>query len=121
MMSKPAAAAWEYIAVNQDSCHKDLLDSRDESTPAIRATVATASMTSPGSNSCRTLRCLSSGVSSANCLSVQIIPEIRFVRHKLKEGYLLTLLQIIRMTLPMGEFPFDAVAACPLQASVSPE
>lgn len=35
----------------------------------IRATVLTASMTSPGSSSCRTLRCLSSMMSSASCSS----------------------------------------------------
>ena len=39
---------------------------RHESTPDTRATVLTASITSPGSSSCLTLRSLSSTISSNN-------------------------------------------------------
>lgn len=43
---------------------KTSLDLREESTPEIRATVLADSITSPGSSSCLTLRCLSSTMSS---------------------------------------------------------
>lgn len=46
-------------------------NAREESTPTMRVTVQTASITSPESNSCRILLCLSSAASSNQCSSTQ--------------------------------------------------